>query len=187
MSWGTCVSKTRSPGPYAAHVQATASAEDCPFVEAPAGEPLFRTPPRPLTLGLKRAARLGLLRTPPAPPPVCDIPSGCCSFTGPWTVTRSSLRMLRRVATFCRPLRPVLLLVSFPRSRSPVVGELGLCWMWQDVPFARQRPPPPRMPGNAAHHRRVTLGDQEPPEPVLHFPHRMCGEHPPNATAMGID
>ena len=62
-------------------------------------------------------------------PPLCDIPSGCCSFTGPWTVTRSSLRMLRRVATFCRPLRPVLLLVSFPRSRSPVVGMLGLCWL----------------------------------------------------------
>ena len=59
--------------------------------------------------------------------PLCDIPSGCCSFTGPWTVTRSSLRMLRRVATFCRPQRPVLLLVSFPRSRSPVVGVLGLC------------------------------------------------------------
>ena len=52
-------------------------------------------------------------------PPPCDIPSGCCSFTGPWTVTRSSLRMLRRVAAFCRRLRPVLLLVSFPRSRSP--------------------------------------------------------------------
>ena len=69
---------------------------------------------------------------PPLPPhpaaiPLCDIPSGCCSFTGPWTVTRSSLRMLRRVAAFCRPLRPVLLLVSFPRSRSPVVGVLGLC------------------------------------------------------------
>ena len=59
--------------------------------------------------------------------PLCDIPSGCCSFTGPWTVTRSSLRMLRRVAAFCRPLRPVLLLVPFPRSRSPVVGVLGLC------------------------------------------------------------
>ena len=73
--------------------------------------------------------------------PPCDIPSGCCSFTGPWTVTRSSLRMLRRVAAFCRPLRPVLLLVSFPRSRSPVVGVLGLCWMWRGVPFARQRRP----------------------------------------------
>ena len=58
--------------------------------------------------------------------PLCDIPSGCSFFTGPWTVTRSSLRMLRRVAAFCRPLRPVLLLVSFPRSRSPVVGVLGL-------------------------------------------------------------
>ena len=40
---------------------------------------------------------------------LCDISSGCCSFTGPWTVTCSSLRMLRRVAAFCRPLRPVLL------------------------------------------------------------------------------
>ena len=73
--------------------------------------------------------------------PPCDIPSRCCSFTGPRTVTRSPLRMLRRVAAFCRPLRPVLLLVSFPRSRSPVVGVLGLCWLWRDVPFARQRRP----------------------------------------------
>ena len=69
--------------------------------------------------------------------PLWDIPSGCCSFMGP----RSPLRMLRRVAAFCRPLRPVLLLVSFPRSRSPVVGVPGLCWMWQDVPFVRQRCP----------------------------------------------
>ena len=73
--------------------------------------------------------------------PLCGIPSGCCSFTGPWTVTRSSLRMLRRVATFCRPLRPVLLLVSFPRLQSPVVDVLGLCWLWRDVPFAHQRRP----------------------------------------------
>ena len=28
----------------------------------------------------------------PPPPPLCDIPSGCWFFTGPWTVTRSSLR-----------------------------------------------------------------------------------------------
>ena len=74
-------------------------------------------------------------------PPKCGIPWGCCSFTGPWTVTRSSLRMLRRVAAFCRPLRPVLLLVSFPRSRSPVIGVPGLCWMWRDGPFARRRCP----------------------------------------------
>ena len=66
---------------------------------------------------------------------------------GPWTVTRSSLRMLRRLAAFCWPLRPVLLLVLFPRSRSPVVRVLGLvgvlelCWMWHGVPFACQRRP----------------------------------------------
>ena len=77
----------------------------------------------------------------PPPAALCDIPSGCCSFTGPWTVTRSSLRMLRQIAAFCRPLRPVLLLVLFRRSQSPVVGVLGLCWMWHGVPFARQRRP----------------------------------------------
>ena len=58
------------------------------------------------------------------PTPLCDIPSGCCFFTGPWTVTRSSLRMLRRLNACCRP---VLLLVSFPRSRNPIVGVPGLC------------------------------------------------------------
>ena len=68
---------------------------------------------------------------------LCDISSGYCFFTGPWTVTCSSLCILRRVAPFCQLLRPVLLLASFPRPQSPVVGVLGLCWMWQDVPFAR--------------------------------------------------
>ena len=67
--------------------------------------------------------------------PLCDTLSACCFFTGPWTVTRSSLRLWRRVAAFCRPLRPVLLLVSFPRSWGPVVGVLGLCIT---------PPPPPR-------------------------------------------
>ena len=63
----------------------------------------------------------------PSALPLCDIPSGCCSFTGPWTVTCSSLRMLRWVAAFYRPLRLVLLLVSFPRSRSPVSAFGGYC------------------------------------------------------------
>ena len=86
------------------------------------------------------------------PPPLCDSPSGCCSFTGPWTVTRSALRMLRRVAAFCRPLRPVLLLVSFPRSRSPVDGVPGavpaasvaICAL-----AAPSKPPPPPTHGGA--------------------------------------
>ena len=69
-------------------------------------------------------------------PPLCDIPSGCCFFTWPWTVTHFYLRMLRRVAAFCRLLRPVLLLVLFLHSRSPVVGVLGLSWLWL-VPFVR--------------------------------------------------
>ena len=94
--------------------------------------PGLRRRRRPLPLGLCAVAlkaprcvgRLGDSACNDPPPP-CDIPSRCCSFTGPWTVTRSSLRMLRRVAAFCRPLRPVLLLVSFPRSRSPVVWCAG--------------------------------------------------------------
>ena len=85
-----------------------------------------RHPPERLQAVLPQPAPLTAADS-PALPPLCDIPSGCCSFTGPWTVTLSSLRMLRRVAACCRPLRPVLLLVSFPRSRSPVVGVLGLC------------------------------------------------------------
>ena len=71
----------------------------------------------------------------PPPSPLCDIPSGCCSFTGPWTVTRPSLRMLRRVAAFCRPLRPVLLLVSFARSRSPVVSTPPRTARWPEAPW----------------------------------------------------
>ena len=44
-----------------------------------------------------RVLQLHLFR---ATAPLCDIPSGCCFFTGPWTVTHSSLRMLR-----CEPAR----------------------------------------------------------------------------------
>ena len=74
---------------------------------------------------------------PSGPPPPVGHSVGCCFFTGPWTVTRSALRMLRWVAAFCRPLRPVLLPVSLPRWRSPVDGVLGLWWLRRDVPFVR--------------------------------------------------
>ena len=61
--------------------------------------------------------------------PPCDIPSGCCFFTGPWTVTRSSLCMLRRVAAFCRPLRPVLLVSAFAEPSSWCAGAvLDVAW-----------------------------------------------------------
>ena len=56
---------------------------------------------------------------PRTPPPLCGIPSRCCFFTGPWTVTRSSLRMLRRVAAFCRPLRPPPLRRTLPPPPPP--------------------------------------------------------------------
>ena len=44
----------------------------------------------------------------PPPPPRVTFRRVVAPLRGPWTVTRSSLRMLRRVAAFCRPLRPVL-------------------------------------------------------------------------------
>ena len=143
-----CLSRANLPGQggHATELQAQRSAQIDPGVSNRAeslGTPVLRNPhhrpPSSGGFGRGRGAAheneeifpqgtwreggglLGLMR------PLCDIPSGCCSFTGPWTVTRSSLRMLRRVAAFCRPLWPVLLLVSFPRSRSPVVGVLGLC------------------------------------------------------------
>ena len=113
----------------------TPAVQCCP---RPAAPPVpDAAPPPPGGGGAHRPLSPSGPRSPMAPgaqggggrcaPPLCDIPSGCCSFTGPWTVPRSSLRMLRRVAAFCRPLRPVLLLVSLPRSRSPVVGVPGLC------------------------------------------------------------
>ena len=78
--------------------------------------------------------------------PLCDIPSGCCFFTGPWTVNRSSLRMLRRVAVFCRPLRPVLLRVSFPRSGAVLVAVGAVCVL--AVPYHSS--PPALLPSGFA-------------------------------------
>ena len=80
--------------------------------------------------------------------------------------------MLRRVAAFCRPLRPVLLLVSFPRSRSPVVGVLGLCWMWRDVLFACQRRPmiPPPFALSPPPQPSTPLHSPPPPSTPLHNP-----------------
>ena len=72
-------------------------------------------------------------------PPCLTFRRGVVSLRGPGQ--SPVLPFTASVAAFCRPLRPVLLLVSFLRSRSPVVGVLGLCWMWQDVPFACQRRP----------------------------------------------
>ena len=61
-------------------------------------DPCARDQPPPLTApkgGLKGTQRRGWVPLTPIP---CDIPSRCCFFTGPRTVTRSSLRVLRRVA-----------------------------------------------------------------------------------------
>ena len=56
----------------------------------------------------------------PPPPPRVTFRRVVAPLRGPGQSPVPSLRVLRRVAAFCRPLRPVLLLVSFPCSRSPV-------------------------------------------------------------------
>ena len=84
--------------------------------------------------------------------------------------------MLRRVAAFCRPLRPMLLLVSFPRSRSPVVGPipppfgrglepnlppfgggtvLGLWVLQKSVVCGSLKSPPPPPPGLSTSLHRI--------------------------------
>ena len=56
----------------------------------------------------------------PPPPPMCDILSGCCFFAGALDSHPFFPSHVASGRCFCRPLRPVLLLVSFPHSRSPV-------------------------------------------------------------------
>ena len=74
--------------------------------------------------------------------------------------------MLRRVAAFCRPLRPVLLLVSFPRSRSPVFGVPGAVLVVLTPPplgqFPKRGHPPPMRRGT----RQAYLIDSPPPPPA---------------------
>ena len=105
------------------------------------------------------------------PPPLCDIPSGRCSFTGPWTVTRPPSRVLRRIAAFCRPLRPVCLLWCRFRGRgaqwSVCRGCAGCGPPTVSAPLDGDMPtpppPPPWAPGpgpglsTATTHRRGTV------------------------------
>ena len=65
--------------------------------------------------------------------------------------------MLRRGAAFCRPLRPVLLLMSFPRERGLVVGTLGVVLVVAGVVLRFWLPPPLHI--QVAHHmpRRTSV------------------------------
>ena len=138
-----------TPGGIAAAADWPLATNPCLFLEPSAGGGAHR----PLSPSCR----------PPPPPPACDIPSGCCFFMGPWTVARSPLRMLRRVAAFCRPLPPVLLLVSFPHSRSPVVGVLRLCCFAAGVASHPLLPTPLRI--LVIHQLRCGGGALTPPPP----------------------
>ena len=107
--------------------------------DADARQPPPQTaPPPPAWHGSARARAHPLC---PPPPPRVTFRWVAVSLRGPGQSPVRPFACCVGVAAFCRPLRPVLLLVSFPRSRSPVVGVPGLCWMWRDVPFAHQRRP----------------------------------------------
>ena len=109
------------PGGRRMHVHRTAFARDTLLTLGPGETRRGRGVPRRCSGDIRGTGKRRFLKPPDRTPP-----PRVTFRRGPWTVTRSSLRMLRRVAAFCRPLRPVLLLVSFPRSGSPVVGVLGL-------------------------------------------------------------
>ena len=82
----------------------------------PSPLPILTPPPPlpPVSFPWTRASHSSSQAT---PPPLCDIPSGRCFFG---QYPRLSLRVLRRVAAFWRPLRPVFLLASFAcRFRAP--------------------------------------------------------------------
>ena len=97
--------------------------------EAKAGPGLVLAPPKSGTaVGI-----VGEWTIPVTPPPPCDIPSGCCSFTGPWTVPgalalagdppppprRANDRVDRRVQTIQRMTRSLVDNVAFPMPHSP--------------------------------------------------------------------
>ena len=91
--------------------------------------------------------------------PLCDIPLPCCFFTGPWTVVRSTLCMLRWVAAFCWPLRPVFLTVwcRFCIRGAQYLAHWGCtgCCGGRFSVFAVHSPPHP-----VSHHlpRHVSVG-----------------------------
>ena len=107
--------------------------------------------------------------------------------------------MLRRVAAFCRPLRPVLPLVSFARSRSPVAGVPGLCWMCASPVVENRELAPPshaphtysaltarnplpllQMPSTHAIRSHTTHHIGHQPAFIEHLPHHlMCSLAPP--------
>ena len=105
---------------------------DSLYTRALLSEPPFQTPPPPSSWELKRAP--------------CVTFVGLLFLHGPWTVTDSSLRVLRRAAAFCRPLRPVFLLVSLLRWRIPGIGVLGVVLVgagvvsWLLLPSALRTP-----------------------------------------------
>ena len=97
---------------------------------------------------------------PPRPTPMdhpptklCEVPLGCGFFTGPWTVTRSSLRMLRRVNAFDRCTR-CFLRCRFSASGAQQLGNWGLCWLsWGRLTiFAAHSPPRSGRPPHASPH-----------------------------------
>ena len=67
--------------------------------------------------------------------------------------TESSVLPFTYFNAFRQALRPVFVVVSFPRPRGPVVGALGLRWLLRGVVstvFAAHTPPRPGHPPHAS-------------------------------------
>ena len=72
---------------------------------------------------------------------------------------------------------------GFCATRCSAYGCAAKCSLGSQPCFSQKA----KMPGNAAHHRCVTLGDPEPPCAVVHFPHRLWWRAPSRLHSDGND
>ena len=115
--------------------------------------------------------------SPLPPPPPCDIPSGCCFFTGPWTVPRS-LFAARCSIDLLPKVRPATVLTPpfrfLHRRRVGLVKTLWVHTVIQHSSVPSTRPGPLRTPRNGNRHPHATT----PPPPRRFLPRGGQGPEP---------
>ena len=131
-------------------------------------------PPTALHGGCTARYPTSLYATPP--PRVCDIPSGCSFFMGPWSVTRSSRAAsgpcVLSTAAACDPAGVVFALAEPSSWRT---GGCAGCCEGRFTVFAAHSPPRPGRPPHASPCFRVREAQLLPPSTC-------CPGRPPPAS-----